>query len=172
LKRKQELSNYFKSEIITKPNLSSNGENVDDKFIHKVANIIEANMANPNFNVEMLADEIGASTANLYRKLKSLTHFSPKDIIRKYRIKKASLLLKNKEGNITEIMYEVGFSNLSYFAKCFKTEFGMSPREYQQRESKSTVDLGEDFFPHSPSNTSTGNVVSMRFGFEFPMKKQ
>jgi AraC-like DNA-binding protein len=81
------------------------------------------------------------SSTHLYRKLKSLTHYSPKDIIRKYRIKKASLLLKNKEGNISEIMYEVGFSNLSYFAKCFKTEFGLSPKEYQQRESRSGVDL-------------------------------
>jgi signal transduction histidine kinase/DNA-binding response OmpR family regulator/ligand-binding sensor domain-containing protein len=154
LKRKQELSNYFKSEIITEPNLSSKGENIDDKFIRKVANVIEVNIANPNFSVEMLSDEIGMSSTHLYRKLKSLTHFSPKDIIRKYRIKKASLLLKNKEGNISEIMYEVGFSNLSYFAKCFKSEFGISPKEYQQRESKNTVDLGEDFSPHPPSNTS------------------
>jgi signal transduction histidine kinase/DNA-binding response OmpR family regulator len=144
LKRKQELSNYFKSEIITQPNVSSTGENVDDKFIRKVSAIIEANISNPDFSVEMLSDEIGMSSTHLYRKLKSLTHYAPKDIIRKYRIKKASLLLKNKEGNISEIMYDVGFSNLSYFAKCFKNEFGLSPKEYQQRESKNTVDL-KDF---------------------------
>lgn len=146
LKRKKELSNYFKSEIITEPNLSSTGENVDDKFIRKVSGVIEANIANPEFSVEMLSDEIGMSSTHLYRKLKSLTHVSPKDIIRKYRLKKASLLLKNKEGNISEIMYEVGFSNLSYFAKCFKAEFGLSPKEYQQRESKGTVEL-KDFPP-------------------------
>jgi len=144
LKRKQELSNYFKSEIITHPETTSTKENVDDKFVKKVVNIIEANISNPDFSVEVLSEEIGMSTTHLYRKLKSLTHFSAKDIIRKYRIKKASLLLKNKEGNISEIMYEVGFSNLSYFAKCFKTEFGLSPKEYQQRESRNSFDLEEN----------------------------
>ncbi len=144
LKRKQELSNYFNSEIITQPSLKNTKENVDDKFIRKVVNIIEANIANPALSVEMLSEEIGMSPTHLYRKLKSLTHFSAKEIIKKYRIKKASLLLKNKEGNISEIMYEVGFSNLSYFAKCFKTEFGLTPKEYQQKESKHTVDISEN----------------------------
>ncbi len=143
LKRKQELSNYFKSEIVTQP-APGTKENVDDKFIRKVVNIIEANISNPALSVEMISEEIGMSPTHLYRKLKSLTHFSPKDIIKKYRIKKASLLLKNKEGNISEIMYEVGFSNLSYFAKCFKTEFGVTPKEYQQKESKHNFDIPEN----------------------------
>jgi signal transduction histidine kinase/ligand-binding sensor domain-containing protein/DNA-binding response OmpR family regulator len=144
LKRKQELANYFKSAIITQPETGSTKENVDDKFVKKVVNIIEANIANPDFSVEMLSEEIGMSATHLYRKLKSLTHFSAKEVIKKYRIKKASLLLKNKEGNISEIMYEVGFSNLSYFAKCFKAEFGLSPKEYQQRESRNSFNLEED----------------------------
>ncbi len=144
LKRKQELSSYFKSEILTHPELQSTKENVDDKFVKKVANIIEANISNSEFNVEILSREIGMSSTHLYRKLKSLTHFSAKDIIKKYRLKKASLLLKNKGGNISEIMYEVGFSNLSYFAKCFKSEFGLSPKDYQQKMGKGSqeIDLG------------------------------
>lgn len=144
MKRKEELSGYFRSEIITQPRHGTNRENIDEKFIRKVMNIIEANISNPDFGVDMLSQEIGMSATHLYRKLKSLTHFSANDIIRKYRIKKASLLLRNKGGNISEIMYEVGFSNLSYFAKCFKAEFGLSPKEYQQRESHSAVDFGVD----------------------------
>lgn len=146
LKRKQELSSYFKSEIITQP-LPGTKENVDDKFIRKVVNIIEANISNPALSVEMISEEIAMSPTHLYRKLKSLTQFSAKDVIKKYRLKKASLLLKNKEGNISEIMYEVGFSNLSYFAKCFKAEFGISPKEYQQRESKHSFDIPENLKP-------------------------
>ena len=84
------------------------------------------------------------SSTHLYRKLKSLTHLSANEIIKRYRIKKASPLLKNKEGNISEIMYEVGFSNLSYFSKCFKTEFGVTPKKYQQRKSKHSYDLADD----------------------------
>lgn len=141
LARKKELADYFKNELVIQPSTDHGKENMDDKFIKKVMNIIEANIADPNFGVEMLSDEIGMSSTHLYRKLKSLTQLSANEIIRKYRIKKASLLLKNKEGNISEIMYDVGFSNLSYFSKCFRAEFGVSPKEYQQKMSKSSVDI-------------------------------
>ncbi len=144
MKRKLELSSYFKTEVLTHPEFQTIKENVDDKFVKKVANIIEANISNTEFNVEILSKEIGMSSTHLYRKLKSLTHFSAKDIIKKYRIKKASLLLKNNEGNISEIMYEVGFSNLSYFAKCFKAEFGLSPKDYQQKMSRETKEINMD----------------------------
>jgi DNA-binding response OmpR family regulator len=141
LKRKKELADYFRHELIVQPTATPAGENVDDKFIRKVMNIIEANISNADFSVEMLSEEVGMSSTHLYRKLKSTTQLSPNDIIRKYRIKKASLLLGNKEGNISEIMYEVGFSNLSYFSKCFRAEFGVTPKEYQQKMSKSSVEI-------------------------------
>jgi signal transduction histidine kinase/DNA-binding response OmpR family regulator len=145
LKRKQELSDYFRSELITQPDPLKTKENQDDKFIRKVMNLIEGNISNPDFSVEMLSDEIGMSSTHLYRKLKSLTHLSGNEIIKRYRIKKASLLLKNKGGNITEIMYEVGFSNLSYFSKCFKAEFGVSPKEYLSKMGTHTaIDIEND----------------------------
>ena len=67
-----------------------------------------------------------------------------------YRIslKKASLLLKNKEGNISEIMYDTGFSSLSYFSKCFKAEFGLTPKDYQQQMSKHTIDIENELNIH------------------------
>jgi AraC-like DNA-binding protein len=135
--RKKELSDYLKSELITQPSPGSDSENVDDKFLKKVINIIEASISNPDFSVEMLSEEIGMSSTHLYRKLKSITRVSASEIIKKYRLKKASLLLENNEGNISQIMYDVGFSNLSYFSKCFKTEFGLTPKEYQQKHSRS-----------------------------------
>jgi signal transduction histidine kinase/ligand-binding sensor domain-containing protein/DNA-binding response OmpR family regulator len=141
LERKTELAQYFKHELITQPSTDHAGENEDDRFLKKVMNTIEANISNPDFSVELLSEEMGMSSTHLYRKLKSLTHLSANEIIKKYRIKKASILLKNKEGNISEIMYEVGFSNLSYFSKCFRTEFGLTPKEYQQRESKHSFNI-------------------------------
>lgn len=141
LERKEELAQYFRHELITEPVAEEGKGNEDDKFLKKVMNSIEANLSNPDFSVELLSDEMGMSSTHLYRKLKSLTQLSANEIIKKYRIKKASLLLKNKEGNISEIMYEVGFSNLSYFSKCFKTEFGITPKEYQQKESKHSFDV-------------------------------
>jgi len=141
--RKKELAFYLKNELITEPS-ASNKENEDERFIKKVMQVIEANISNAEFSVEMLSEEIGMSSTHLYRKLISLTRLSANEIIKKYRIKKASLLLKNKEGNISEIMYDVGFTNLSYFSKCFKIEFGVTPKEYQQKSGKGMVDLPID----------------------------
>ena len=144
LERQTELAQYFKHELITQPKSDNGKENEDDRFLKKVMNTIEANISNPEFSVELLSEEMGMSSAHLYRKLKSLTDVSANEIIKKYRLKKASLLLKNKSGNISEIMYDVGFSNLSYFSKCFKTEFGLTPKEYQLRQSKHSFDLKEN----------------------------
>lgn len=141
LERKAELAQYFRHELITEPVAEEGKGNEDDKFLKKVMNSIEVNVSNPDFSVEILSDEMGMSSTHLYRKLKSLTQLSANEIIKRYRIKKASLLLKNKEGNISEIMYEVGFSNLSYFSKCFRAEFGLTPKEYQQKESKHSFDV-------------------------------
>jgi signal transduction histidine kinase/ligand-binding sensor domain-containing protein/DNA-binding response OmpR family regulator len=143
LERKIELAQYFRNELITQPVQNARGENEDDKFLKKVMNTIESNISNPEFSVELLSEEMGMSSVHLYRKLKSLTHLSANEIIKKYRIKKASILLKNKVGNISEIMYEIGFSNLSYFSKCFRNEFGVTPKEYQRKESKHSYDIGE-----------------------------
>ncbi|MCW5912638.1 MAG: response regulator [Cyclobacteriaceae bacterium] len=140
LSRKHELINYLKSVLHT-GSISAEKENEDEKFVKKVMNTIEANIANPGFGVEQLSEEIGMSASYLYRKLKSLTNVSTIELIKKYRLKKASILLRNKGGNVTEIMYEVGFANLSYFSKCFKAEYGLNPKDYQQKMSKSSVDL-------------------------------
>ncbi|MBN8653031.1 MAG: response regulator [Cytophagales bacterium] len=140
LARKQELTNYLK-QILHTPPITTNKENEDEKFVKKVMNVIEANISDPGFGVEQLSEEIGMSASYLYRKLKSLTQLSTNDIIKKYRLKKAAILLRNKGGNVTEIMYEVGFANLSYFSKCFKAEYGLNPKDYQQQLSKSSVDL-------------------------------
>jgi len=146
LKRKLELSNYFKSEIITHPS-PGRKENVDDKFIRKVINIIESNISNPALSVEMISDENRRESHTFVPKAKIIDPFFSERNHQKVSDKKSFAVIKNKEGNISEITYEVGFSNLSYFAKCFKLEFGVSPKEYQQKESKHNFDISENFQP-------------------------
>ena len=144
IKRKKELNHYFQIELINQQGSPEDKDNVDHKFIKRVMDIIEANISHPDFSVELIANEIGMSSTHLYRKIKALTNRSPKDVIKKYRIKKASLLLKNNEGNVSEVMYKVGFSSISYFSKCFKAEFGLTPKEYQVQEAPSQIVLKED----------------------------
>ncbi|MDW7691387.1 two-component regulator propeller domain-containing protein [Flammeovirgaceae bacterium SG7u.111] len=137
--RTEELTNYFNNELIRLPSDPDAMNNEDTKFVKQVMDIIEANISNSNLSVEMISNEMAMSSTHLYRKLKATTDHSANEIIKKYRLKKASILLQNKEGNITDIMYDVGFSSLSYFSKCFKAEYGLPPKKYQENMGKKTV---------------------------------
>ncbi len=109
----------------------------DEKFLTRVLEIVEKNVSNENFSAEDFAENVGMSKTHLNRKLNALTETSANEFIRTYRLKKAARLLSGKSGNISEIAYEVGFSNPSYFAESFKKLFGYSPSEYLQKQSTS-----------------------------------
>ncbi len=125
----------------TDTELASNNDSLnlyDKAFLEKVENIIENNLMKTDFSVVDLGNELAYSRMQLYRKLKSITELSANEFIRSYRLKKAAELLKTSDMNITEILYEVGFGNRSYFTKCFKLEFEKTPKEYREdyRNSK------------------------------------
>ena len=100
------------------------------KFIDRVASVIEANLSNPELNVNMLADELHMSRATLYRKMKVITDAAGNDYIKKYRLNKAAELLAQKTWPVTEIATMVGFNSVSYFSRCFHAQFGVSPKDY------------------------------------------
>jgi len=103
---------------------------LDEQFLEKAKNLIDEHMADPEFSVEMLAKEMAMSRVQLHRKLKSLTDNSASDLIRNIRLQKAAELLKEGELNVTQVTYEVGISNLSYFAKAFKEKYGVTPSDF------------------------------------------
>lgn len=103
---------------------------VDEKFLKKAIDIIEENLGDCEFDVNSMTGHIGMSRMQLFRKLKVLTNQNPSEFIRTIRLKRAAQLMKKKFGNVAEITYEVGFNNLSYFAKCFRELYGISPSEY------------------------------------------
>ncbi|MEO1051902.1 MAG: tetratricopeptide repeat protein [Bacteroidota bacterium] len=102
----------------------------DDDFMQRTASVIKARIDDHTFSVEGLGDEIGMSRSQLFKKIKALTGMSVSEYIRAIRLSHAAEMLKNKTASVSEIAYEVGFNNLSYFAKCFKERFGVSPSEY------------------------------------------
>ncbi len=101
----------------------------EDPFLQKFLNYIEKNMSDSDLSVETIGAELGLSRVQLYRKMKALTGLSPVELLRKARLKRGRQLLEKGGKNISEIAYEVGFSAPSYFTKCFKDEFGISPSE-------------------------------------------
>ena len=84
-------------------------------------------------NVERLAELLGMSRTQLFRKFTALYNESPNAFIKRIRLTKAAKLIEEDFGNISEIAYEVGFNNPNYFAKCFKQHFTMNPSEFENR---------------------------------------
>ncbi|MEZ4886552.1 MAG: ATP-binding protein [Chitinophagales bacterium] len=103
---------------------------VDKAFLEKICNIIEANLSNEQFSVEMLVEEVGMSRSQINRKLKALTDESANKFIRSLRLQKAAEMLRQKVGNVSEIAFETGFSSTSYFTKCFRDKYGTTPGNY------------------------------------------
>ena len=99
------------------------------QFLNKVIACIEKNMENSNFKILFLARDLGLSESQLYRKIKALTNISTAVFIRSVRLQKAKELLQNKEFNIAEVCYKVGFTDPSYFSRAFKDEFGSTPSD-------------------------------------------
>lgn len=103
---------------------------MDEKFLKKIMRIIEENIPNSEFTVEKLASDYGMSQIVLNKKLKGLTGQTAKAFIRTIRLKRAAQLFATGKYSVTDVTYEVGFSDLKYFRTCFKDEFGASPSEY------------------------------------------
>ncbi len=108
----------------------------DESFLIRTMEIIENHMEDSEFEVRDFQDEIGMSRMQLFRKIKALTDNTPSEFIRNLRLKRAAQLMEQNYGNIAQITYKVGFNNLSYFAKCFKELFEMSPSEYLKKHSQ------------------------------------
>lgn len=102
----------------------------DDRFMQKLFEVIEQNIANPELNVDVLCKGVGMGRANLYRKLKAITDLSPVDLIRNKRLEVGARMLLETDMNVSEVSVNVGFNSHAYFATCFKSMFGMSPTDY------------------------------------------
>jgi signal transduction histidine kinase/DNA-binding response OmpR family regulator len=103
---------------------------LDKDFIQKTLDCINKNMQDSEFDLSRFSQELGMSERNLQLKLKSITNQSPIEFIRTIRLNQAAELLKEGKLNVSQIAYEVGFNTTSYFTKCFKIQFGMTPTEY------------------------------------------
>ena len=102
----------------------------DSEFLKKMNQIIEENFSNSELNVNFLATELNISRSSLFAKIKTLAEITPNEMIQMVRLKKAAQLMKEGKYTISEISYMVGFSNPSYFSKCFQKQFNIKPTDY------------------------------------------
>ena len=107
----------------------------DNEFLQKMNKLIEDNFSNSELNVNFLAEKLNMSRSGLFAKIKTLADVTPNEMIQIVRLKKAARLLKEGQHQISEICYMVGFSNPSYFSKCFQKQFGIKPGDFSKGAS-------------------------------------
>lgn len=100
------------------------------RFLVDLEKLIKDNLANPELNVQFLADQLGMSRSSLFNKVKTLLAVTPNELIQAIRLSTAARLLQERKYRISEVSDMTGFSSSSYFAKCFQKQYGMKPAEY------------------------------------------
>ncbi len=111
----------------------SHNNPIDDNLKKKIMDVISNHISDTEFGVEELSREIALSRVHLYRRTKELFGCSPIGLLKSVRMKKAGLMLVQGKGSISDIAYEVGFSEPSYFSKSFKNYYNMSPKDFVAR---------------------------------------
>lgn len=104
---------------------------IESIFLEKVLTSIDQHLNDTTFGVTDLATSLAMSKSQVYRKLKALTGRTPSYYIRITRLKKGKELLETTQLNISEIAYEVGFTDPNYFSRTFQQEFGKSPSDFR-----------------------------------------
>ncbi|MFA9391586.1 MAG: two-component regulator propeller domain-containing protein [Prolixibacteraceae bacterium] len=135
------IENIFKNRALLRENLLRGSSdpaekveisNLDQVFVQKLMEILNKEIANPDFSVDVLCQEVGMSRTPLYKKIKDLTNLSPTEFIRINRMNRAIDLLKSGKYSISEVGIQVGFDDSKYFSTAFKKFFGKSPKHYLQ----------------------------------------
>lgn len=141
IQQRKKLREKYSSNLLNPVNNNPNLLSKDDAFLRKTNSIIETNILDDKFDVNILASELGTSRMQLHRKLKAITDSSTSEYIRNYRLHKAAELLQSKDDTIAEIAYEVGFNKPAYFSECFKKLYHITPQEFQRSVKEKTTDF-------------------------------
>lgn len=132
IKSKENLILKYKKDEILKPK-ELTITSVDELFLQKAIDIVEANLSNHDFTVTNFISEMNMSRSVIYRKLKALTDQSLIEFIRTIKLKRAGQLILKSQLNISEIAFDLGFNDLKYFRKSFKKLFNELPSEYRTK---------------------------------------
>jgi signal transduction histidine kinase/DNA-binding response OmpR family regulator/ligand-binding sensor domain-containing protein len=129
LKTREQLREKIKRELILDPE-KINVSSADDKLLKQMFEILEEKIADSNFDVESMSQAFHLSRSHFSRKIKQITNLSPKQVLVKFRLKRACRLLEQNKLTVSEIAYMVGFDHPNSFSRTFRKYYNMSPTEY------------------------------------------
>ena len=131
LRRQKNLRQLYKRDSLPEK-AETRFNRFDDDLLRRIHLHIEKNLANPEYSIENLSDDVALSRVHLYRKMKKLLDVSPSKYMRDFRLKKAAEILSKEDIRMTELADQVGFQDANYFLKCFKEKYGISPKEFSK----------------------------------------
>jgi signal transduction histidine kinase/DNA-binding response OmpR family regulator len=129
---RKKLQSRYSQEVILRPKDIAISP-VDERFLEKVQALLDEKLVDGSFNTDAFSKGVHMSRMQLHRKLKALTGLSASEFVRSQRLKLATQLLRQSNGNISEVGYSVGFNDPAYFAKCFRDTYQCTPTEYAKR---------------------------------------
>jgi YesN/AraC family two-component response regulator len=137
IEQRKKLVRKYNQQVVVQPHEIAVTP-LDERFILKVIRIIEDNLDNPELSVDKMSEALGMSRTNLHRKLKSVTGLATAEFIQDFRLRRAAQLIEKKADNISQIAYQVGFTDQSYFTKCFRKKFSKTPTEFSSASNEAT----------------------------------
>ena len=126
---RRRLRARFSAEVLVHPSDVA-VPSAEAAFLEQVRQVVEAHLADANFSIDWLADEVGMSRRHLNRKLRALTKLSASGYVRTMRLERAAQLLEQHYGTVAEVAYQVGFKNADHFSRVFHQVFGVPPSKY------------------------------------------
>lgn len=137
LDNRERLKKAYRS-LINPEDMNVSVPDYDALFLQKCYSFLQTHITDSNITIEDFGHELGMSRTQLYRKIKQLTSLSPSRFILGIRLKIAAELLQNETTTVSDICYRVGFSSLSYFTRCFREQYGMSPSDYRKNKTSAS----------------------------------
>ena len=135
LHTRQSLREKISKNLSPETSFISSDQINKDPFVQKLYEVLEEEYSNQNLSVSMIEEKMYMSRSAFYRKINEKTGINTQQFVNRFRLEKASQLLLNEEGNVSEIACACGFKSLSYFSKAFKDHFGESPTEFLKSHS-------------------------------------
>lgn len=137
LKNRLKIKDHFASSPFEDVRVMAHSK-TDEAFLKKLDEYIRKNLKDPNMDIDKLSDYMNMSRPTFYRKIKSLSSLSPKELIDLTRLKKAANMISQNEYTLFEIAKAVGYSSQSLFTRNFQKYFKVTPLEYSNSLPKET----------------------------------
>lgn len=134
IESRRQLKEKYKREFMLRPD-KVEAKSMVEAFLLQVREVVDQHIDDEAFTVEQLCREVGMSRSQLHRKLTALIGQSATEFMRSYRLHRAKEMISRDVASISEISYAVGYGSPSYFSKCFREEFGLTPSQVKQNIS-------------------------------------